>query len=993
MEKIMNKFLKSALLISAVCVLNSNQEANAQQNNIPPNGSIAPMGLFQANPQKPLDIWSEDGAPRPNDEATIRLGYRGDPNDPIYQGHMALLTERSLDYYTWNPLRGVGDFVINVFSPKKETQNITLANQTNKGNIFFSTANVNTPTDNIRLFIKFDGKVSVNETNPLQLFQVTRGAVLFEEEYNSGNVYTKATYPLSADEKNDLISSSNGSTRFLWIPGDRAIRAGRFYGNQTEYNTVGEFSVAIGDNLTADYASAVFGFKNIAGKFALSSGSVNQATGEHSVALGTYNNATAFASVALNYHNDAVGYMTLAGGKDCKASGTAAVALGLTNVAIGNASFALGSSTETSGENSFAMGFMNKALGSESFATGRLNKTNGVNSATFGYYNVANGDNSIATGDSSTATGAQSVSFGHRSEARGVNTIASGVSSIAIGAQSVALGYKTIASGVNSLTVGYDTRTAGTGAVSMGQGNDANGNYSFAFGSGCKTTGWNGFAFGDLAVANGYGSAFSFGVLDTAYGYNSYAFGFKNKTEGFHAIAMGANNKITTGADTSFAVGNANIISGYNSIALGSKNQVKGANSVALGGVNTIDSAYGNALGQNNTVTGKYGSAIGYYNTVKGYGSVAVNYANTTDNYFAFTAGKSNYAAGHTSMALGMQNKTAGYTTIAIGELNEAIGDHSVAIGTNNNTEAKYSNAFGTSGRVEPAFNGSMILSDGNFGAYKLADRPNQFNGYFTAEHGGYPYRFFVSPTLYSAIDQFGNYVIPSDSNKKMNLKNVDGSEILNRIKQVPVYTYNWKPYTMTDKDGIAKTVTIDDEYIGPMAQAFNRAFPEWNHKDDHINSTSMTHILFAGVKELANKVDNLPAANAEILKKLESLEKENLELKYRLDILEEKVNNIAKGTNNSATCFEDVMLEQNNPNPFGSVSQINYYIPSRLAGKCELVIADASGAKVFQTYQVNYDKASQITINGSSLDNGVYLYGILYDGKMIQSKKFMVIK
>ncbi len=90
---------------------------------------------------------------------------------------------------------------------------------------------------------------------------------------------------------------------------------------------------------------------------------------------------------------------------------------------------------------------------------------------------------------------------------------------------------------------------------------------------------------------------------------------------------------------------------------------------------------------------------------------------------------------------------------------------------------------------------------------------------------------------------------------------------------------------------------------------------------------------------------------------------------------------------------MNDIILEQNRPNPFAETSEISYYIPKKYQGNVKLVIADESGNQVYQQFDACFGKPCLITISAKELLTGVYHYGVMIDGKLIKSQKMMVIK
>jgi len=86
-------------------------------------------------------------------------------------------------------------------------------------------------------------------------------------------------------------------------------------------------------------------------------------------------------------------------------------------------------------------------------------------------------------------------------------------------------------------------------------------------------------------------------------------------------------------------------------------------------------------------------------------------------------------------------------------------------------------------------------------------------------------------------------------------------------------------------------------------------------------------------------------------------------------------------------------ILDQNNPNPFAETTEINYYIPLNYKGESKLIIADENGINILQSFDLCFGKPCQISISAKELITGVYLYGIRVNGKIVKSKKMMIVK
>jgi Secretion system C-terminal sorting domain len=82
-------------------------------------------------------------------------------------------------------------------------------------------------------------------------------------------------------------------------------------------------------------------------------------------------------------------------------------------------------------------------------------------------------------------------------------------------------------------------------------------------------------------------------------------------------------------------------------------------------------------------------------------------------------------------------------------------------------------------------------------------------------------------------------------------------------------------------------------------------------------------------------------------------------------------------------------MLAQNVPNPFTSSTTIKYTIPENKTAM--IAVFDLNGKMLLQF--PNLKGAAQVTINGNTLQAGMYLYSLLVNGQEIITKKMILTK
>jgi Chaperone of endosialidase len=110
-----------------------------------------------------------------------------------------------------------------------------------------------------------------------------------------------------------------------------------------------------------------------------------------------------------------------------------------------------------------------------------------------------------------------------------------------------------------------------------------------------------------------------------------------------------------------------------------------------------------------------------------------------------------------------------------------------------------------------------------------------------------------------------GSWSSLSDRNAKTNFLAVNAREVLEKLAQIPVETWNYK----------AQAASI--RHIGPMAQDFAAAFGV-GEDEKHITTVDADGVALAAIQGLNQKVETdnaeLRAENAELKQRLEKLER-----------------------------------------------------------------------------------------------------------------------
>lgn len=95
---------------------------------------------------------------------------------------------------------------------------------------------------------------------------------------------------------------------------------------------------------------------------------------------------------------------------------------------------------------------------------------------------------------------------------------------------------------------------------------------------------------------------------------------------------------------------------------------------------------------------------------------------------------------------------------------------------------------------------------------------------------------------------------------------------------------------------------------------------------------------------------------------------------------------------NNIDTTFGDnALLFENTPNPFTSNTEINFVLPQTYVS-AKIIIFNLMGTQL-RSYELTQHGKGSITISGSDLEAGMYLYSLLVDNKLIDTKRMLLTK
>ena len=473
----------------------------------------------------------------------------------------------------------------------------------------------------------------------------------------------------------------------------------------------------------------------------------------------------------------------------------------------------------------------------------------------------------------------------------------------------------------------------------------------------------------------------------------------------------------------SVAFGKNSISKGENAISIGFSNKANDKGCIAMGSY-TISEGNGDGINDENE---GYNTAIGNYATAKGLNNNAIGF---------FVEARGIYPEGGNSTALGnyvsTNNKRGSFI---IGDMSESYG-LDIFGESNNNINQIMMKFCGTPLNDDPT-NISYLFITGYVG--KDLVKPigvalsRKSNGWITYGCDSNLKREISIIDKFDILNRIMKIPIKSWKWKGDSVR-IDGIAIFDTVgykwlgPMAQDFSSVFSEFGLPDSSLISQSVMDGAMFAGIQALADitdslgldlynqrNQSF-EFENKIDSLLSKEEfekfkdTIYCYAKLCDLVDDLDKNKLSKQEFYnfkdslycyvdacKRIEELESLILKLKEEIDSLKAKGITIKANNDNILSVdnqkYEDIILEQNNPNPFSETCQINYYIPNKYNGKAKLVITDEFGRKVIQSHEICNGKPCQMTISAKELITGVYIYGIVLSGRVVKSKKMMIIK
>lgn len=388
----------------------------------------------------------------------------------------------------------------------------------------------------------------------------------------------------------------------------------------------------------------------------------------------------------------------------------------------------------------------------------------------------------------------------------------------------------------NSIVSGYNTRIEDDGIY--------NSNNSITVGDNCIIKGCESSAvFGSNNSINQSSYTSSFGFLNTINSGSTYSF-----------VSGSQNILSSTGISdgtTILGMSNTVIISGGCNAVIGKENNCTLQNSFVMGIQNVGDMSQSIILGENNSITNPFKYVLGYSNNLTGNGlGVAIGDTNNITGTQSYSFGSRNTITSDDSVTIGFDANNIHNGSIVItttSTQSPSIDLNSIVVGGSKILlHTDYLPDRTPIGGIYLENGGIAIMADDSVASYPPAPNSSSLTMRYT---GPTAYTFYTNTSLTSGVlltSGSGAWSSVSDENVKENKQPYHMADVLDRVKRLELYTYN---YIGNDPSIVS---------AGPMAQQWNSLFELSGKNEKYIESLHMDTIQLMAIKEIITRLEKI---------------------------------------------------------------------------------------------------------------------------------------
>ncbi|MGD1845517.1 MAG: tail fiber domain-containing protein, partial [Salibacteraceae bacterium] len=248
--------------------------------------------------------------------------------------------------------------------------------------------------------------------------------------------------------------------------------------------------------------------------------------------------------------------------------------------------------------------------------------------------------------------------------------------------------------------------------------------------------------------------------------------------------------------------------------------------------------------------------------------------------------------------------------------------------------------------------------------------------------------------TVFGCALASGGSFVNSDARFKQNIQPIGNAMDLISKLEGTTYTMNVAEFPERNFN--------EGTHFGFIAQNLQEVMPEVVMADEDgylaVNYDAVVPVLVEGIKEQQVRLEAAETENVELNNQVDELEavvtQQDAVIKQMQDDLRTlqlamNVEPAAKATTSSAVQEDQIQLFQNRPNPFRESTEIHFYLPTTVANATLVVYSlDGTELKRFENLDRGY---GNVLLEGGSLESGNYVYRLIADGEVVDSKQLVL--
>ena len=309
--------------------------------------------------------------------------------------------------------------------------------------------------------------------------------------------------------------------------------------------------------------------------------------------------------------------------------------------------------------------------------------------------------------------------------------------------------------------------------------------------------------------------------------------------------------------------------------------------------------------------------------------------------------------------------------------------NYGIKVDASGNSQLGYGSSFGIwakAGNINDSGDNYAICAsivNGNFGSAIYGSSGAHPNGVYMGNNAWAGY--FDGFVYVTGAVITPSMLTDSDYRLKENIRSFS-SRSLDDIMDMNVVTYNLKQVEVDAGDSVPSykfepdSPVLKQTHFGLIAQELREIYPELVYEDGNgylsVNYVELVPVLIKSIQELKTELDEVKKGAGHA--------------PTRGSVLTEQSDGPDVPVLNTA-------LYQNSPNPFTERTIIRCDIENSVADAV-LYLNDMNGRQIDSRMIVERG-ATEVTIEGGSLDAGIYMYSLIADGQVIDTKRMILTK